>query len=169
MPFTPYHLGPALFFGLLFLSFLDFPTFLAANVVVDIEPLLIMVFGLPYPLHGFFHSLLGGTLVALPLSFVMHKIRNKITPFLSFFKIEQQVSYKKILAAALSGIYLHILLDSVSYSDIQPFFPSSYNPFLNTGALAGLAPLTFCMWSFFGAGVLYGVKLLLLWRNNKAN
>ena len=166
MPFTPYHLGPGLLFGLLLLSFLDFPTFLIANVIIDIEPLLVMVFGLPYPLHGFFHSLLGGTLVAVPLAFVMHKIRNKLTPLLSVFKINQQVSFKKILAAALSGIYLHIFLDSLSYQDIQPFFPSSYNPFLNTGILAGLAPITFCMWSFFVAVILYFAKLLLLWKNN---
>jgi hypothetical protein len=169
MPLTPFHLGPGLLFGLMFLSFLDFPTFLVANVIVDIEPFLILIFQLPYPLHGFFHSFLGGTLVAIPLSFAMHKIRNKITPLLSFFKIEQQVSFKKILAAALSGIYLHILFDSVSYLDIQPFFPSAYNPFLSTGLLAGLAPLTFCMWSFLGALIVYGIKLLLLWRNNKTN
>ena len=167
MPFTPFHLGPGLLFGLLFLSFLDFPTFLVANVIIDIEPLLIMVFRLPYPLHGFFHSLLGGTLVAVPLALVMHKIRNKLTPLLSFFKINQQVSFKKILAAALSGVYLHILLDSRSYLDIEPFFPSSFNPFLTTGILAGLDSYIFCIWSFFGAVILYGAKLLLIWKNNR--
>ncbi len=167
MPFTPFHLGPGLFFGLLFLSFLDFPTFLVANVIVDIEPLLVMVFQLPYPLHGFFHSLLGGTLVTVPLALVMHKIRNKLTPLLSFFRIDQQVSFKKILAAALSGVYLHILLDSRSYLDIQPFFPSSYNPFLTTGILAGLDSYIFCISSFFGAAILYGTKLLLIWKNKR--
>jgi hypothetical protein len=65
MPFTPYHLGPALFLGLLFLRFIDFPTFLIASVIMDVEPFLVLFFNLNYPLHGFFHSLLGGTLVAI--------------------------------------------------------------------------------------------------------
>jgi len=37
MPFTLYHLGPALLLGLLFRRRLDLPTFLVANVVVDLE------------------------------------------------------------------------------------------------------------------------------------
>ncbi|MCW4035382.1 MAG: hydrolase, partial [Candidatus Bathyarchaeota archaeon] len=109
MPFTPYHLGPGLLFGLLCVSVIDFPTFLVANCIVDVEPLLVMAFKLDYPLHGFFHSLIGGTLVALALALVMTKIRDKLTPLMSFFKIEQKVSSKRIFAAALSGVYFHIL------------------------------------------------------------
>ncbi|MFW9990322.1 MAG: hypothetical protein ACFFC3_16900, partial [Candidatus Odinarchaeota archaeon] len=63
MPFTPYHLGPGLFIGLLFLSFIDFPTFLIASVIVDIEPFFVLYFNLDYPYHGFFHSFLGGTII----------------------------------------------------------------------------------------------------------
>ena len=37
MPFTPYHFGPGLFLGLIFLGFIDFPTFLVANIIVDVE------------------------------------------------------------------------------------------------------------------------------------
>ncbi len=43
MPLTPFHLGPDLFFGLLFFSYVDFPTFLVANVIVDIEPILVSI------------------------------------------------------------------------------------------------------------------------------
>ncbi|MCJ7613930.1 hydrolase, partial [Candidatus Bathyarchaeota archaeon] len=101
MPFTPYHPGPGLFVGLLFLGFIDFPTFLVASVIVDVEPLLVLAFNLNYPLHGFFHSFLGGTLVAVPLALAMYKIRGKFSPLLSFFRLEQTVSLKKVLAAAL--------------------------------------------------------------------
>ena len=51
MPFTPYHLGPGLFVGLLFLSFIDFPTFLVASVIVDVEPFMVLALNLNYPLH----------------------------------------------------------------------------------------------------------------------
>ena len=46
MPFTPLHLGPALFFGMVLLRYIDLPTFLVANVIVDIEPLVILTLGL---------------------------------------------------------------------------------------------------------------------------
>ena len=101
MPFTPYHLGPALLFGLLFLSFMDFPTFLVANVIVDIEPFLVQTLNLNYPLHGFFHSLLGGTLVAVPLALLMHQIRDRASPLLSFFKLEQKISFMRILVGGI--------------------------------------------------------------------
>jgi hypothetical protein len=167
MPFTPFHLGPGLLVGLLFLSFIDFPTFLVASVIVDVEPLLVLAFNLNYPLHGFFHSFLGGTLVAVPLALLMYQIRGKLSPLLSFFRLEQNVSFKSILAAALSGIYIHILLDSRGYADIQPFYPSAHNPFLATGIFAGLDSYIICIWSFFGAAIVYGVRLALIWRKSK--
>jgi len=166
MPFTPYHFGPALFLGLLCLSFIDFPTFLVASVIVDIEPFLVLALNLDYPLHGFFHSLLGGTLVAILLALIMLKIRIKISPLLSFFKLEQNFSFKTILVASLLGIYIHILLDSRIYTDIQPFYPSNYNPLLTTGILAGLDSYIICLWSFFGALIIYLIRLLIQRKNS---
>jgi hypothetical protein len=74
IPLTPFHLGPALLLGMLFFKRLHFPTFLASNVIVDLEPFFVILLGLDYPLHGFFHSLLGGGLVAIALFLVMFKI-----------------------------------------------------------------------------------------------
>ena len=167
MPFTPYHLGPGLFVGLLFVSFIDLPTFLVAGVIVDVEPFLVLALNLNYPLHGFFHSFLGGTLVAVPLALVMYCVRGKFSCLLSFFKLEQKVSFKRILVAALSGIYIHILLDSQGYTDIQPFYPSDYNPLLTTGILAGLDAYILCMWTFFGAAIVYIIRLVLIWRKSR--
>ena len=167
MPFTPFHFGPALFFGLLFLSFVDFPTFLVASVIVDIEPFLVLALNLDYPLHGFFHSLLGGTLIAILLTLLMTKIRDRLTPVLSFFKIEQKISFLRILVASLSGIYIHILLDSRMYTDIQPFYPSNYNPLLTTGIFAGLDSYVFCMFAFFGAVIIYILRLFIIWRKSE--
>lgn len=167
MPFTPYHFGPALFVGLLFLGFVDFPTFLVASVIVDVEPFLVLALNLNYPLHGFFHSLLGGTLVALPLALVMWQIRDTLSPLMSFFRLSQKVSFKRVLVAALSGIYIHILLDSRMYTDIQPFYPSTYNPFLTTGVSAGLDSYIICIWSFLGAAIIYIIRLVLIWKKTR--
>ena len=164
MPLTPFHLGPGLLIGLLLLSFIDFPTFLVANVIVDVEPILVLFFDLDYPLHGFFHSFLGGTLVAFLLAAVMSKVRDSLSPLLSFFKLEQKSSFKNILLASLSGIYIHILLDSRMHRDIQPFYPWDFNPFLSSSALPGLWVHLLCVWCFMGAAVIYVIRVLLVWR-----
>jgi membrane-bound metal-dependent hydrolase YbcI (DUF457 family) len=83
---------------------------------------------------------------------------------MSFFKLEQKVSFKRILVAAVSGIYLHILLDSRMYSDIQPFYPWSNNPFLVSGSLAGLDLYILCVWSFIAAVIVYVIRLVFVWK-----
>ena len=159
MPFTSYHLGPGLMIGLLFLNFIDFPTFLIASVIVDMEPFVVLIFSLNYPLHGFFHSFLGGTIVALLLTVVMSKMRKYISSLMSFFKLKQEVSFKRILVASLMGIYIHILLDSPIYTDIQPFFPLDINPFYRNTSFPGLLETMICVWCFMGALIIYIIRI----------
>ena len=169
MPLTPFHLGPGLLIGLLFLSYIDFSTFLVASVIVDVEPILVLTFNLDYPLHGFFHSFLGGTFVAFLLAAVMSKVRESLSPLLSFFKLEKKSSFKNILLASLSGIYIHILLDSRMHRDIQPFYPLDFNPFLSSSTLPGLWVHMLCVWCFIGAAVIYVIRLFLIWRSARIN
>ena len=151
MPLTPFHLGPALLFGLLLFSYLDFPTFIVANVVLDIEPFAALVFG-GYPLHGFFHTFMGASIVALALAPVMMKIAPTIQKFMKALKLGQEVSWKSVLLASFSGVYLHILLDAPLYWDIRPFWPSSANPLAglwNAGEIQIVCILLFA----FGAAI----------------
>ncbi len=164
MPLTPFHLGPGLLGGLLLNRYVDLPTFLIASVIVDVEPIIVLAFNLNYPLHGFFHSFLGGTLVAFFLIAVMSKVRESFSPLLSFFKLEQKSSFNSIIIASLSGIYLHILLDSRMHTDIRPFYPSDLNPFLSRSILVGFEIYTLCIWSFILGMIIYGVKLFMIWR-----
>ena len=160
LPFTPYHLGPGLLFGLLFFSYLDLPTFLVASVIVDIEPLVVLSLNLSYPLHGCLHTFLGGAIVAFLLALAMSTIRGTLTPLMSFFKLEQTTSFKGILLASLFGIYLHILLDSPLYSDIRPFYPIESNPLQGHSMLIGFAIYAFCVACFIAGGIVYVARLL---------
>ena len=160
MPFTPFHWGPGLLFGLLLFSYIDFPTFLLANVIVDIEPFLVLSLNLNYPLHGILHSFLGGTIFSFLLTMVMYRMRNILSPLMSYFKLDQTPSFKSILSASLSGIYLHIILDSFLYSDIRPFYPFAFNPFLRHGMSIGFKVYGFCILSFIGAGAIYAIRLV---------
>lgn len=159
VPFTPFHLGPGLLVGLLLFSYIDFPTFLVASVIIDIEPFLVLTLNLHYPLHGFLHSFLGGTPLAFILAAAISGARRTLSPLMSFFKLEQKSSFKSILSAALLGIYFHILLDSRMHPDIKPFYPMSFNPFLSRSMFIGLEMYTLCMWSFIGGVVIYVIKL----------
>jgi len=122
MPYTPFHLGPALLLGLFLYNYLDFPTFMIANIIIDVEPFIILTMRLNLPLHGFFHSFLGGTIISFTLFFVILKVRKFLESLMGFLNLEQSWSQKSILASALSGVYLHIILDSRLYTDIKPFF-----------------------------------------------
>ena len=164
MPLTPFHLGPGLLVGLLLLRFIDFPTFLAASVIIDVEPILVLTLNLDYPLHGFFHSFLGGTLVAFLLAAVMSKVRGSLNPLLSFFKLEQESSLKSVLPASLSGIYIHILLDSRMHRDIRPFYPLDLNPLLTRSTLPGLEVHMLCGQCLIAGAIIYVIRLFLVWR-----
>jgi membrane-bound metal-dependent hydrolase YbcI (DUF457 family) len=159
MPFTPFHLGPALFFGLLLFRYINLPTFLIASVIVDIEPFLVLFLGLDYPLHGFLHSFLGGSIVAVVLLLVIIKLNNKTQELMSFLKLGQSSSTRSIWLASFSSIYLHILFDSPLYTDIKPFYPFNHNPFYN-GMLVEFEIRTICVLMFFAGSLIYGYKLI---------
>lgn len=160
MPLTPFHLGPALFFGLLLFRKIHLPTFLIANVIVDFEPFLVLVFGLDYPLHGFFHSFLGGSIIAVILSLVMIRLDERTQRVMAFFKLRQNHSKKGIWLASFAGVYLHILLDSFLYTDIKPLFPLTANPFYIGSMFIGLEIYSFCVISFILGFALYAYTIL---------
>lgn len=156
MPLTPFHLGPALLLGLLFFKRINFPTFIIANIILDIEPLIVLVLGLNYPLHGFLHSFLGASIVAIVLSLVVIGADEKVWRLMSFFKLEQKPSPKSILLASFSGAYLHILFDSPLYADIKPLFPITVNPLYNSSVFAGFEIYSFCV-ILFVLGIAYAI------------
>jgi len=160
LPFTPFHLGPGILFGLLLFSYLDLPTFLVASVIIDIEPLLVLSLNLSYALHGYLHTFLGGTIVAFLLALGMSRFRGALTPLMSFFKLEQRASFKGIVLASLFGIYLHVLLDSPLYSDIRPFYPLESNPLQGHSMFIGFEIYAFCVVSFIAGGIVYVARLL---------
>ncbi len=137
IPFTPFHFGPAILLGVLF--HLDMKTLLIASVILDLEPLFVLIFGLDFPLHGFFHSFMGASIVSLLLVFTIafiHRSSNK----------------KDLFFASFLCAYIHVLLDSPLYTDMKPFFPFTFNPF--ESILGGFEVYSLCILSLiFGVGL----------------
>jgi len=159
MPFTPFHLGPALLIGLLLFSHLDFVSFMVSSVVVGVEPLWIVVFRLHIPLHGFFHTYLGATILGTLTAVGVYFLRSWLSKVLEWFKIKQRSSFKKILYTSLFGVYFHIFLDSFLYAEMEPFYPLPGNPFLGVVGLGAI--YEFCTISFILGSILYIYKFIV--------
>ncbi|MFB6180551.1 MAG: metal-dependent hydrolase [Candidatus Nanohalobium sp.] len=155
MPFTYFHLGPALLIGLVAYRYLDFPTFVAANVMVDFKATLVFFGLIGGPLHSFFHSFLGATVLASLLTGVMILLREHrfFSEVMKAFFRPQTVSKGKISAAAFLGGFIHVFLDSIIYSDMQAFWPIETG-FLPVPGLQNIVYL-FCMACFLVAVPVY--------------
>jgi len=155
MPFTPYHFGPGLLLGIVLFPFIDFSTVMVASVILDLEPLAVILLGFPSPLHGFFHSYLGATIVAIILSFAIWPMRGSLNSIVSLFGFHQESSLRHILPASFIGTYSHIILDSFIYPEMNPFLPLVGNPFI------GVLPVSFLYSSCIYLGLL-GIGVFII-------
>jgi membrane-bound metal-dependent hydrolase YbcI (DUF457 family) len=130
MPFTPYHFGPAALIGFPLKRWIDIPVFVLANVVIDLEPLAVMLFGLEYPLHGYIHTYLFGGLVGLAWGFAAYLLLQQVfKPIMGFFRLPYQPTLLKMTVSGLLGIWFHVFIDSFLYKEMNPFWPIMGNPF----------------------------------------
>jgi membrane-bound metal-dependent hydrolase YbcI (DUF457 family) len=117
---------------------------------------------LNYPLHGFFHSFLGGSILAVLTAIILYLLRDKIKKIMIIFKLAQDSSFKKILWTSFFGVYFHLLLDSFLYKEMKPFYPFESNPFL--GLFSPHQIYLFCSLSFLVGILFYLVRLVIIKR-----
>lgn len=153
MPFTPYHFGPSACIALPLRKYIDIPVFILANVVIDFEPLAVILLDLNYPLHGYFHTFLGGTVVALVWGFIAYSGKSILQRLMKLFHLSYETNLGKMLLSAILGAWFHLLLDSICWRDMRPFWPLDTNPFINLMTLKTVRLL--CTISFLPAFVLY--------------
>lgn len=63
MPFTPFHFGPHACMALPINKKINIIVFILVNIIIDIEPLLVIIFNLSYPLHGYAHTFIGASII----------------------------------------------------------------------------------------------------------
>ncbi|MCW3993759.1 MAG: hypothetical protein NWE85_04250 [Candidatus Bathyarchaeota archaeon] len=160
MPFTPFHLGPALLFGLAFFSTFDLLTLLIASVIPDVEPFCILLFDLSMPSHGFFHSYVGSSILAVLVAVTVYLLRDLLTNVMLKFQVSQKSSFKKILFTSFVGAYFHVFLDSLLYHPMNPLYPLQGNAFVGLiPDIAYVAVYGFCSVSFILGIILYLYKI----------
>lgn len=166
MPFTPLHMGPGIIIKALLQGSFSLMVFGWTQIIMDIQPLIVLITGEGH-LHGFSHTYVGATLLAL-LAALTGKYLSEIGLYVLGLNKEWKVkiAWWVTFLSAFIGAYSHVLLDSIMHSDLEPFYPfNSHNPLLGFISIEALHKL--CLYSGAVGGVLYFTILKILNHKNK--
>ena len=133
MPFTPFHLGPALLLGVLLYQWVDLPTLLVSSIIIDVRAALVVFGPLEPPIHGILTTFAGGTVIALLVTAVISSLPNPIDRWLDYGRLMDSASRGVIFTGSILGVYSHVALDSILYTDARPLYPIAWNPFFVDG------------------------------------
>jgi membrane-bound metal-dependent hydrolase YbcI (DUF457 family) len=167
MPFTPLHMGPGILIKALLQSSFSLMVFGWSQVVMDVQPLIVMITGEGH-LHGFSHTYTGATLLAI-FSALSGKYLSEVGLYLlGLNKLWQvKLSWWVSFLSALIGTFTHVFLDSIMHADVEPFFPlTTSNQFLGLISVQSIHKV--CLYSGLVGGLLYFVINGLL-KFNKTN
>jgi membrane-bound metal-dependent hydrolase YbcI (DUF457 family) len=160
MPYTPYHFGPSGFIGLSLRKWLDLPVFILANVIVDIEVLIISRFQLGYPIHRYTHTLLIGAAAGILWALAAWPLRNLFKQLMQLIHIPYQTSLWKMLFSGVLGVWLHIVIDAVYHPDIRLFWPGTSRARPLYKLLTKQQLQTICLVCFIAAVIPYVIAVL---------
>jgi membrane-bound metal-dependent hydrolase YbcI (DUF457 family) len=166
MPITPYHFGPSAFVGLTLRKWLDIPVFVLANVIVDIEVLVIGLLGLGWPTHRYSHTLLIGAVVGAIWGIAAYPLRHFFEKIMQVLRIPYQTSSWKMVVSGVLGVWLHVVIDAIYHWDVRIFWPSKAKPLY--GLISQGQVKAICVAFFFAALILYTTAVLSYVKQNKA-
>ncbi|HWN70451.1 MAG TPA: DUF4184 family protein [Haliangium sp.] len=153
MPFTPFHLGPAVAIKAAAPRRFSFLVFGFSQVLIDLEPAYYMLQGQAF-VHRFFHTYVGATVIGVaalvigrPVCTWALRLGRALAGRAAAGtrdRSEPRIGLGPAALAAFVGAYSHVLLDSVMHADIRPLAPfSQANPLFRVISLDALH--TFCM------------------------
>jgi hypothetical protein len=155
MPFTPFHMGPGILIKAILQGSFSLMVFGWAQIIMDIQPLVVLVTGYGN-LHGFSHTYIGATLLAL-LSALSGKYLSEIgLKILYISKKENPIDVKWWVSflSAFLGTYTHVVLDSIMHNDVVPYYPlSQENGLLGLITVPQLHQL--CIYSILLGSIMY--------------
>lgn len=162
MPFTPYHFGPSGLIGLIFRKWIDIPVFVLANVIVDLEVLVISSLGLGYPIHRYFHTLLIGAGVGFVWALAAWPLRNVFKKIMQLLRIPYQTSLWKMIISGILGVWLHVIIDAIYHPDVRLFWPYKSIPLWRI--ITGQQLEFLCLVAIIPALILYLLTVILSWK-----
>ena len=126
MPVTPLHIGIPGLISYYFPKKMDIFGAILGCTLLDIDFFLFLGFGTP--VHGFLHSFLGATVLAIILILIIKLFQPLVVIIKKWFKWDIESSLGSIAIGAFVGTYSHVLLDSLIYTDMNPLYPLDGNP-----------------------------------------
>jgi len=133
MPVTPFHFGINGTVSSIAPSRIDILSCIFANILIDVQPFLVLFMGANIKQHGISHTLLVG----IPACFFVFTIYGAIVRKL--FHSKKPLSAYSIGGAIGGG--LHIVLDSFYHNDVMPFYPFFNTNFAYLGMTNKIIPL----------------------------
>ena len=152
-------MGPGILIKALLQSSFSLMVFGWTQIVMDIQPLVVMLTGEGH-LHGFTHTYVGATLLAIFSAFTgkyLSEIGLKILGLAENSPIT--ILWWVSFLSAFIGSFSHVFLDSIMHADVEPFYPlvlvNSFHGLVSVSTLHKI-----CMYSgFVGAAIYYAVNL----------
>jgi len=132
MPVTPLHIGIPGLISYYWPKKVDIVAAIIGSVIIDMDFFLFLLFGTP--VHGYLHSFLSATFVAIALAGILYLLNPSMIKLKKWFCWETENSIKSLLTGAFIGTYSHIILDMLLYEEMNPFSPLNGNPFYAPGA-----------------------------------
>jgi len=169
MPITPYHFGPSGFVGLVFRKWIDVPVFILANVVVDVEVLILGLTGIGAPYHRYCHTLLVGGLVGALWGAAAYPLRPAFKAAMQKLCVPYETSRVKMIVSGVLGVWLHVLIDGAYHPDVKVFWPSQTMSFW-TAVVSRISReqlKTICLLFFIAAIVPYAMAVASYRKQNK--
>lgn len=159
MPFTPIHMGPGIFIKSLLRGSFSLMVFGWTQIIMDIQPLIVLISGEGH-LHGFSHTYIGASLIAVLAAITGKYLSELGLEILQISKQENPIRIRwwVVFLSAFIGSFSHVLLDSLMHVDIEPLFPFTLdNQFLGLISVPMLHKI--CLYSgIVGAAIFYGVS-----------
>jgi len=139
-------MGPGILIKALLKSCFSLMVFGWTQIVMDIQPLIVMITGEGH-LHGFTHTYVGAILLAI-FSALTGKYLSELG--LKILEIDKYqpigISWWVAFLSAFIGSFSHVFLDSIMHTDVEPFYPITLiNDFHGMVSIAMLHKL--CMYS----------------------
>ena len=154
MPFTPIHMGPGFAIKSILKNNFSLMVFGWSQIVIDIHPLFVILSDRG-TVHGFTHTYLGATLIALFCALsgkYLGELGLKIMRKKEYLPINWNVAF----ISAFIGTYSHVFLDSIMHYDVIPF-----NPFWKPNILFSIVSVNM-LYIFCLASGLIGIVIYYL-------
>ena len=158
MPFTPYHVGPAIAVKSVFPRKFSLFIFAWAQIVMDLQPLIVILVGRGRP-HGATHTLIGAAVLGGAAALTGKYLQEWV---LSWRKGRPviRLSWGLVLLSAFLGTFSHVLIDALVYPDIDLLWPfTSGNPLRIGFSMQGV--VLFCVIGGVLGAVVWGLRSIV--------